>query len=75
MGRIQIKSRSCPTGRHDLRYAIDASKIRQDLGWTPSRDFAQGLADTVDWYLANEAWWRPLRERVYAGDRLGKVGA
>ena len=60
---------------HDLRYAIDASKIRQDLGWTPSRDFAQGLADTVDWYLANEAWWRPLRERVYAGDRLGKVGA
>jgi len=60
---------------HDLRYAIDASKIRKDLGWTPSRDFEQGLADTVDWYLANEAWWRPLRERVYAGDRLGKVGA
>ena len=60
---------------HDLRYAIDASKIRKNLGWTPSRDFEQGLADTVDWYLANEAWWRPLRERVYAGDRLGKVGA
>ena len=60
---------------HDLRYAIDASKIRKDLGWTPSRAFEQGLADTVDWYLANEAWWRPLRERVYAGDRLGKVGA
>ena len=60
---------------HDLRYAIDASKIRKDLGWAPSRDFEQGLADTVDWYLANEAWWRPLRERVYAGDRLGKVGA
>ena len=60
---------------HDLRYAIDASKIRKDLGWTPSRDFEQGLTDTVDWYLANEAWWRPLRERVYAGDRLGKVGA
>jgi len=60
---------------HDLRYAIDASKIRKDLGWTPSRNFEQGLADTVDWYLANESWWRPLRERVYAGDRLGKVGA
>tara|TARA_R110001606_G_scaffold253808_1_gene401580 strand:+ start:2358 stop:3401 length:1044 start_codon:yes stop_codon:yes gene_type:complete len=60
---------------HDLRYAIDASKIGRDLGWTPSRDFTQGLADTVDWYMANEAWWRPLRETVYAGDRLGKVGA
>jgi dTDP-glucose 4,6-dehydratase len=60
---------------HDLRYAIDASKIRKELGWTPSRDFTQGLADTVDWYLAHEAWWRPLRDTVYAGDRLGTVGA
>ncbi len=60
---------------HDLRYAIDAGKIRRDLGWAPGRDFTQGLADTVDWYIANEAWWRPLRETVYAGDRLGKVGA
>lgn len=60
---------------HDLRYAIDASKIDRELGWAPSRDFTQGLADTVDWYIANEAWWRPLRETVYAGQRLGKVGA
>tara|TARA_R110001606_G_scaffold75646_1_gene175161 strand:- start:1389 stop:2432 length:1044 start_codon:yes stop_codon:yes gene_type:complete len=60
---------------HDLRYAIDASKIGRELGWAPSRDFARGLADTVDWYIANDAWWRPLRETVYAGERLGKVGA
>lgn len=60
---------------HDRRYAIDAGKIKRDLGWSPSRNFEQGLADTVDWYLANKDWWRPLRDGVYAGDRLGKVEA
>ena len=60
---------------HDQRYAIDASKIKRELGWSPARQFEQGLADTVDWYLANETWWRPLREGVYSGDRLGKVEA
>ncbi|WP_430401927.1 dTDP-glucose 4,6-dehydratase [Hyphomonas sp.] len=60
---------------HDRRYAIDAGKIKRDLGWAPSRNFEQGLADTVDWYLANADWWRPLRDGVYAGDRLGKVEA
>lgn len=60
---------------HDRRYAIDAGKIKRDLGWAPSRKFEQGLADTVDWYLANADWWRPLRDGVYAGDRLGKVEA
>jgi dTDP-glucose 4,6-dehydratase len=60
---------------HDRRYAIDAGKIKRELGWTPSRNFEQGLADTVDWYLANADWWRPLREGVYAGGRLGKVEA
>ena len=55
---------------HDRRYAIDASKIRRDLGWEPSRSFEQGLADTVDWYLDNEWWWGPIR-KVDAGDRKG----
>ena len=45
---------------HDRRYAIDAKKIRDELGYQPSVDFQQGLMKTVDWYLANEAWWRPL---------------
>ena len=56
---------------HDMRYAIDSSKIMNELGWKPSVTFEQGLAQTVDWYLANEWWWRPLRERRYAGERLG----
>lgn len=49
---------------HDLRYALDASKIRQELGWRPRHDFSQGLKATIDWYRENEAWWRPLRERM-----------
>ena len=57
---------------HDRRYAIDCSRIERELGWAPSVDFEQGLARTVDWYLANEWWWGPLRAR-YAGERLGKA--
>ncbi len=56
---------------HDRRYAIDASKIRRDLGWAPQHDFASGLAATVDWYLANRWWWEPIRSGRYAGERLG----
>ena len=51
---------------HDWRYAIDASKIEQELGFVPDETFGTGLAKTVDWYLANEAWWRPLLERAAA---------
>ena len=58
---------------HDLRYAIDPSKIERELGWRASVDFGTGLARTVRWYLDNEAWWRPLRNR-YAGERLGRAG-
>ena len=47
---------------HDRRYAIDASKIRDTLGWEPSRTFEEGLSDTIDWYLANEWWWGPIRQ-------------
>ncbi|WP_221237939.1 dTDP-glucose 4,6-dehydratase [Rhodospirillum centenum] len=60
---------------HDLRYAIDASRIRRDLGWVPQETFETGLRATVEWYLANEAWWRPILERRYAGQRLGLAGA
>ncbi|WP_245577971.1 dTDP-glucose 4,6-dehydratase [Alicyclobacillus herbarius] len=47
---------------HDFRYALDASKLRQQLGWRPSYDFRQGLADTVRWYVDHEAWWRARLE-------------
>jgi dTDP-glucose 4,6-dehydratase len=56
---------------HDARYAIDASKISADLGWTPSETFASGLRRTVEWYLANEGWWRAIQDGSYAGQRLG----
>ncbi len=53
---------------HDRRYAIDEAKIRGELGYAPARDFATGFAETLGWYLANEAWWRPLLGRA-AGAR------
>ncbi|HWU05526.1 MAG TPA: dTDP-glucose 4,6-dehydratase [Streptomyces sp.] len=53
---------------HDLRYAIDATKLRTELGWSPRyTDFRDGLAATIDWYRANEGWWRPQKEQVEAG--------
>lgn len=56
---------------HDARYAIDASKSETELGWRARESFDSGLAKTVRWYLDNEAWWRPLREHRYRGERLG----
>lgn len=56
---------------HDARYAIDPSRIRAELGWQPRVSVEEGLALTVDWYLANEAWWRPLLARQGVGERLG----
>ena len=56
---------------HDLRYAIDSSKLRTDLGWSPTyRNFTEGLEATIDWYKANESWWLPAKqatEAKYAG--------
>ena len=50
---------------HDKRYAIDASKLKNDLGWEPSIDFAEGLEKTVDWYLQNEAWLKNVTSGAY----------
>ncbi|MQT14258.1 dTDP-glucose 4,6-dehydratase [Segnochrobactrum spirostomi] len=59
---------------HDHRYAIDATKLETELGWRARETFETGLARTVRWYLDNEWWWRPLRDGVYGGERLGLVG-
>lgn len=56
---------------HDARYAIDPSRIRSELGWRPSLTVEEGLEKTVQWYLDNENWWRPLLERSGVGQRLG----
>ncbi|WP_045388445.1 dTDP-glucose 4,6-dehydratase [Falsirhodobacter sp. alg1] len=56
---------------HDMRYAIDPERIRTELGWRPSVTLEQGLEKTVQWYLDNEAWWRPLQDRSGVGQRLG----
>lgn len=56
---------------HDRRYAIDPSRIREELGWKPSVTLQEGIEQTVRWYLANEAWWRPLLARQGVGERLG----
>ncbi|HEY1605318.1 MAG TPA: dTDP-glucose 4,6-dehydratase [Allosphingosinicella sp.] len=56
---------------HDRRYAIDPTKIERELGWRAEETFESGLEKTVDWYLANEWWWRPIREQKYSGKRLG----
>ncbi|WP_347263819.1 dTDP-glucose 4,6-dehydratase [Nitrobacter sp.] len=58
---------------HDRRYAIDPSKIEQDLGWSARETFESGLAGTIDWYLANEWWWGPIRRERYGGQRLGET--
>jgi dTDP-glucose 4,6-dehydratase len=52
---------------HDRRYAMDATKIERELGWTPAHDFPRGLRRTVDWYLANRSWWEKIRSGDYRG--------
>ena len=56
---------------HDLRYAINPTRIRDELGWRPSVTVEEGLEKTVRWYLENEEWWQPLLDRAGVGERLG----
>jgi dTDP-glucose 4,6-dehydratase len=56
---------------HDRRYAIDPSKLERELGWRAEESFESGIERTIDWYLANDWWWRPIRVGKYAGARLG----
>jgi len=58
---------------HDLRYAIDASKIERELGWTPVETFETGIRKTVEWYLNNQTWWQRVLDGSYAGERLGSI--
>jgi dTDP-glucose 4,6-dehydratase len=60
---------------HDQRYAIDASKIRRDLGWEPQETFEAGIEKTVRWYLGNREWWQDILDRRYATERLGLAPA
>ena len=56
---------------HDLRYAIDSTRICSELGWQPRESFESGLRKTVSWYLDNRPWWQAIRDNVYSGERLG----
>ena len=59
---------------HDIRYAIDASKIDRELGWKPQESFESGIRKTVEWYLNNEAWWSRVLDGSYSRERLGTKG-
>jgi len=56
---------------HDKRYAIDATKIKTELGWEPEENFDTGIRRTIQWYLDNKWWWGPIRQLKYSGERLG----
>ncbi|MCK4983265.1 MAG: GDP-mannose 4,6-dehydratase, partial [Victivallaceae bacterium] len=56
---------------HDMRYAIDATKLKTELGWKPEENFDTGIRRTIQWYLDNKWWWGPIRESKYSGERLG----
>lgn len=57
---------------YDMRYAIDASKIQRELGWTPQETFESGVRKTVEWYLNNQAWCQHVQDGSYQRERLGE---
>ena len=58
---------------HDRRYAIDAGKLKSELGWAPQHSFEQGIADTVDWYLDNQPWVQRVLDGSYRLERIGQA--
>ena len=58
---------------HDLRYAIDSSKIQNDLGWKPKESFKSGIEKTIKWYIKNESWWKNIQKKKYNQQRLGRI--
>lgn len=58
---------------HDFRYAIDAGKIRNDLGWSPNESFETGIRKTIHWYLDNQNWWKTIQDNNYRQERLGVI--
>ncbi len=56
---------------HDFRYAIDTTKISDELGWQPKEKFSTGIEKTIRWYLDNEPWWKPIQDKTYKQERLG----
>jgi dTDP-glucose 4,6-dehydratase len=56
---------------HDFRYAIDASKLKKEIGWKPKESFNTGIQKTIEWYLKNEEWWKTIQENTYKQERLG----
>jgi len=60
---------------HDYRYAIDSSKIQNELNWKPNESFETGIYKTIEWYLENERWWREIQKKYYNQERLGLKGS
>ncbi|SUZ75346.1 uncharacterized protein METZ01_LOCUS28200 [marine metagenome] len=58
---------------HDFRYAIDAGKIQNDLGWSPNESFETGIRKTIHWYLDNQNWWKAIQDNNYRQERLGVI--
>ena len=59
---------------HDFRYAIDSTRIQNELGWKPLESFETGIEKTIQWYLDNKKWWNDIQNKTYDQERLGVVG-